>query len=818
MRKERETQPGFLPVSTTRAKPANILAQAVDAILERSSPLRQLTHDTGFPKERLTIIAGVFEGTHLITGSADGTVRLWDMTSGECVRTFSCGSFIFSWTLTAPRSNRMITAGRFGNKKVWDLETGDCIAVLRDSPGTPSCCNDDHFFCRQDLDVTPLFDKSRPRSKRSEVLVYEIDTGKRVRSFEIEGSHIDSLAVSPDGRKVAAATDDHFLRIWDLGSGECLRQFSPGRYFRDIIGITPDSRLIVLKSGLSIDVRDMTGSAPSIFTMRTSKGNRCILRGFHLLEQQNELTSQGFFSTVRITDIRTGRTVFTDTFTGKIALDSITEEWEFCLGSHRGRIDVWDMKNHEVAASEILDPYNIGLVDDFNTTLFGKGQIIVSREESVVRLVDPPSGQFTTFPAREPVRDVLITPDGKGLLIMGPSAVKHWDLTAGHCLNEFTITKMEFLDDLPAGAPLMAITPDGSRIALPGEGGACLFNLSTGRKVREFPFDRHAIAAEAGIRGPFALHVTPDGKKLVAVSGPGGFLGSYDIMTGAPAAGFPLNIAGRFHIFCMCGDLFATSDGSVLSLWDGETGRLLRQHDQGDSIEDIAFLPSKAQIITTSLFRLYFWDRVSGEMRQEADINTGMGYNRFGKWISSVPGDRQLLVHHDNCVALWDVDRHRFLWQDQSWRKNRVRKAAVFPDGKRFVTVDATGMVEVRGIEKGEVLATLHVLPGGFIWETPPDAHAPSGWLWTDREDLVSVVARSRRGRNTKVFRKGDNEHTSYLKIYNNRKMVMARIESAGAYRHQAGLYAAAMDKARIAGASGRPPAALPAGRKGDRE
>ncbi len=815
MRKESETRSDSLPVSAARAKPAKISAQVVAAILEKSSPLRRLTHDTGFSRERLTIIASVFEGTHLITGSDDGMVRLWDMTLGECVRVFPCGSFIYSWTLTTPRGNRMITAARFGNKKVWDLETGDCVAVLRDHPGKPACCDDTHFFCMQNWDVTPFFDKNRPRSNRSEALVYEIETGKRVRSFEIESGHIDSLAVSPDSKKIAAAGDDHYLRIWDLGSGECLQRFSPGRYFRDILGITPDSRLIVIRSGNSIDVRDMAGSAPSIFTMGTSKNKNYILRGFQLLEWEMKLTSPAFLSTVRIIDIRTGKAVFSDTFTGNISLKSVTEGFEFCVGSDRGRIEVWDMKNHEVIASEILDPYGIGLAAGLNTALFGKRRIVISREESVVRLVDPPSGQFTTFPAREPVRDVLITPDGKGLLTMCATAVKHWDLAAGRCLNEFTIPKMEFIDGLPAGAPLMAVTPDGRRVVLPRGDGIVLRDLSTGRKIREFHPDLNTGAMKASGPGPFALHVTPDGKRLMVVSGPDGFLGSYDIVTGAPVDGFPLNAAGRLHAFCMAGDVLATSEGSVLSLWDEETGRLLRQHDQGDTVEGIAFLPSKAQIVTTSLFRLRFWDLVSGEMRQEADINTGLGYNRFGKWLSPVPGDRHLLVNNDHCVALWDMDTHRFRWQDPNYRKNRARSAASFPDGKRFVTVDTTGMVEVRGIEKGEVLAALHVLPDGFIWEAPPDAHAPSGWLWTDREDLISVIARSRQDRNTKVFRKGDDEHTSYLKIYNNRRMVMARIEGGTSYRRQVELYACAMDEARIGGAQGRA-AALPDGRKGD--
>ncbi|HOW56031.1 MAG TPA: hypothetical protein PLR60_15440 [Syntrophorhabdaceae bacterium] len=819
MRKESKAPPADRTVSATGVRPANISTQAVAAILENSSPLSRLTHDVGFHKEKITRISLAFGGTHLVTGSTDGMVRLWDISSGTCLRAFQDRDSTLSGILTAPGRARMITAAPFGGKKIWDLETGDCLASLRDQPGTPVCCDDVHFFCKQNWDVTPLFDKNRPRSKRSEALVYEIDSGKRVRAFEIEGVHIDSLAVSPDSKKIAVTSDDHYLRIWDLGSGELLHQLSPGRYFREIIGITPDSRYIVLSSALTIDVRDMETSA-TVFAMAIHPNNyqpRYFLQGSLLFEKRVDFASPGFLSTVRAIDIERGAISHIARFEGDIELKSITQGEGYCLGSRHGMIDIWDMRNREIIASEVLDPYDFDWNANLNAATPGKSQIAISREESVVRLIDPPSGQFTTFPAREPVRDVLITPDGKGLLTMGPSAVKHWDLAGGRHLREFSIPKTQLRGGLPQGAPQMAITPDGSRIVLPGKDGAILFDLSTGGKIREFPFELHAATERSDNQGAFALHVTPDGKRLMVVSGPGGFLGSYDILTGAPAAGFPLNDVGRFHAFCAGGDLFATSAGSILSLRDGQTGRPLRRYDQGDSIQSIAFLRSGTQMITTSVFRLSFRDQASGELTHEPDINTGLGYNRFGRWLCPVPGDRQLLVHHDNCVALWDMDRHRFLWQDSSWRKNRVRKAAVFPDGKRFVTVDATGMVEVRGIEKGGVLATLHVLPGGFIWETPPDTHAPSGWLWTDREDLVSVVARSRRGRSTKIFRKGDNEHASYLKIYNNRKMVMARIESTGAYRRQAGLYAAAMDKARIAGASGRSPAALPAGRKGDR-
>jgi hypothetical protein len=131
------------------------------------------------------------------------------------------------------------------------------------------------------------------------------------------------------------------------------------------------------------------------------------------------------------------------------------------------------------------------------------------------------------------------------------------------------------------------------------------------------------------------------------------------------------------------------------------------------------------------------------------------GVVTFGGCPPLSPGETRIIVRGRYYITLWDIEAHQLLWRKDFVEENRIRKIVAFPDGERFATVDITGVITVRSVDKGDVLATLHVLPEGFIWETPPDDHAPSGWLWTDREDLVTVTARSGSDAGTRMFREG---------------------------------------------------------------
>lgn len=795
MRKTGEMPPS---PSVLSFRPGTLPARVVSGVLKMSAPEGRLTHDPGFHKGQIAAIAAAFGGSHLLTGSSRGEVRLWDMVSGRCVRTFSCGGPTLSGIFTTPGTNRMVTAFLFGNKKVWDLNTGDCLATLSDHPGDPVHCNDDHLFCKQNWNVRSFFRGKGPDSKRSEALVYDVNTGKKVRTFRIEGSHISSLVVSPDGTKIAAAGDDQSLRIWDVESEEILHQDRRWLKWPMIVGFSPDSGSVVLSWTDRAEVRDVTGPGTS-FTIATPSLKEpyrawYALKGYRLIENQIDLSDTDPLSRIRVIDIRTGQTLFGDTFPGAMEFGSLTEDGRFCLGFRHGWIDVWDLDRHEMTASLSASREYYGYAGGSNRIATVNGRIAISREESVVRLIDPASGKpARILPAGQPVRDLAITPDGKGFLTMGEGTVRHWDLSSGRCVREFGIPRMELWDDLPQTAPVMAITPDGRRLVLPSEDGVMVRELSTGRDAGGF--------AVSGGPGPFAFYVTGDGTRLMAVSGSIGFLGCYDLETGAPIAGFPLSGIDRFQAFSMGGPLLATASRQSLSLRDARTGRLLRVCEHSCYIQDILFALPQRQVLTAGYNGFHHWDWAGGEPLVEKPVNV-TGVLTFGGCPGLVPGGGRLIIRGRSLIALWDTEMHQLLWRQDLVEENRIRKIVAFPDGERFATLDITGMITVRSVETGEVLATLHVLPEGFIWETPPDDQAPSGWLWTDREDLITVTAPSENDGGTRIFREGESEHRAYLRIYNNRAMVTARIAGKEQYRQHVALHARVLDRARIGNGS----------------
>jgi len=784
-------------------QPGTLAGRVVAGVLKRSATVRRLVHDAGFHKERIAMVKTALDGTHLVTASTDGTVRLWEAASGRCIHTYDCRDSDPSAIFPSPARPRMVTAAALGWKKIWSLDDGKCLAVLTDHPGIPVHCDDAFFYCKQNWMVQNFPDRRTRDPQRSEVILYEVDSGKKARTFQIEGSHITSLKVSPDSAMIAAVNSDHHLRIWDPGSGRLLHVSPHGHPFQGIVGISPDNRFIVLRSATGVDVLDVAGSSIA-FTITTQGANyrsRYVLRGFHLIEKNTDYVYPSHTSAIRIIDIRTGETLQTGTFKGDLELWSVMVEDNLCLEFPDGRVDVWNIKDNEVVASFPLNPESPG--SNPGTAAFtGKCEIALARQETAVRVIGPLSGRPPRLiPATDPVRDILITPDGKGLLTMGAAAVKHWDLTSGLCLREFGIPGTECHDDLPQGAPLMALTPDGKNLLLPMENGIAIHDLSTGQQEGGFSFEAQLTRpGKDGQPGHFALYVTEDGKRLIVVSGPDGFLGSCYIPTGIPVAGFPLRDVDRFHAFCMSQHLLTTSRYNVLSLWDARTGGLLHECRQDGRISDIVMVPSQRTIVTVSEFGLSFLNWESGELLMKRSHSNGIGSapHRFERWLAPLSGGKRFIVQRSDLIALWDPDTQGLVWRQERYLKNRATKAAAFPDGERFATVDTTGTVEFWNVEKGKVLATLHVLPEGFLWETPPDKHAPSGWLWTDREDLVSVVAPSRDDRDTRVFRQGHAKHRAYMKIYNNRGMVMAKIAGNEQYRRHVELHGRASDRARI--------------------
>jgi RNA polymerase sigma factor (sigma-70 family) len=199
--------------------------------------LRRIGTDLG-PVHDLAI---ALDGRNLLSASFDGTVRLWDLAGcrelhrlleGDDMRRI--GGLAFS-----PDGQRVSAGG-----KIFEVATGRELVTLRDGRGEPL------FPSRSDFaSFTP--DARALISTDKRVVVFcDPTTGREVRQIAVRHDPIDSLALSPDGRFLAAySRSDRTIRLWHVGSGREVAKLFGLEEISWGLAFSPDGRLLVTGSG-----------------------------------------------------------------------------------------------------------------------------------------------------------------------------------------------------------------------------------------------------------------------------------------------------------------------------------------------------------------------------------------------------------------------------------------------------------------------------------------------------------------------------------------------------------------------------------------
>jgi WD40 repeat protein len=74
--------------------------------------------------------------------------------------------------------------------------------------------------------VTPDGQHAVSASHDQTMKVWEVETGRELRTLTGHTNTITEVAMTPDGRRAVSASDDRTLKVWDLETGKLLSTFT----------------------------------------------------------------------------------------------------------------------------------------------------------------------------------------------------------------------------------------------------------------------------------------------------------------------------------------------------------------------------------------------------------------------------------------------------------------------------------------------------------------------------------------------------------------------------------------------------------------
>lgn len=187
-------------------------------------------------------------GTFLVSGSADSTIKYWDVQTGGVVKTFYGQTGWVRAVAISPDLTTIVSGSDDGTVCLRDVQTGECRCVMNEYYGSVSSvsfsptntrsflfASEDHTVRELDLDGCQIGhtfegdhvafspDGSRFVSWRGGVVTVRASgSGTVVSELQVSRSDLQHCCLSPDGKLVAGAFF-HTINVWDITSPDpCL--------------------------------------------------------------------------------------------------------------------------------------------------------------------------------------------------------------------------------------------------------------------------------------------------------------------------------------------------------------------------------------------------------------------------------------------------------------------------------------------------------------------------------------------------------------------------------------------------------------------
>ncbi len=572
-----------------------------------------------------TTVAFSPDGRRVAGGCLDGTVRLWDATTGREVQALRGHDGSVTDVAYSPDGRRIASAGMDHTVRLWDTDTGRVVHTLRGhSLGVAgvSFSRDGRRLASGSADDT--------------VRIWDADTGQVVRTLRGHAGAVGGVAYSPDGHTLASSGADRTVRIWDADTGQVVRTLSGHMAPVHRVAYRPDGRTLASASeDYTVKVWDIA-TGEMVHTLR-GQGDEVI--GVAYSPDGRQIAATSTDQTVMIYDDATGQEVRT-------LRGSTTQVWSVAY-SPDGRqiaaagadetVRVWDISVDEEA---VTIRAHAGPVLGFAYSPDGR-QIASASTDRTVRIWDAATGQevHTLRGHTDAVWAVSYSPDGRTLASAGHEhTVKLWDAATGRVVRTIHGHTAPVLD--------VAYNPDGHTLASTSlDRTVRIWDAATGQVV-------HTLSGHTDqING---VAYSPDGRTLASASSDH-TVNLWDAVTGREEQ----TLSGHTGLVVAVAfspdgrTLASASFDHTVKLWEVATGREVRTlRGRSAPVREVAFTPDGRRIASADDDRtVKLWDPATGQ-----ELLTLRGHTGYIRCVAFSPDGRTLTsAGADGTIKLWDA-------------------------------------------------------------------------------------------------------------------------------------------------------------------
>jgi len=651
-------------------------------------------------ENQVTSLAFSQDGQRIVSGSADGTVRLWDAKSGAELAVFREEGV--RWVDVSFRPDgRPIACGwlHLGGEAVYicDPQCGETLAVLRENNFNGSAIShspDGRQIVTGSLDGT--------------VRVWDVSSGDRLLVLREDEGNVHSVSYSPDGRRILSRSHGR-VHVWDAENGNKLEavlsvsleslpaSFRPEvlrwgpRESEDGYRVQPESDAELARLAVLCSERVLSNS----------------MDGRRIATQSVEPERP-----VRIWDVESGNeSTVLHGHGSTIACVSFSPDGRWIVGAASDNtLRIWDLQG-EYESVRWLKGHRHE-VTSVSYSPNGR-RFATGGTDRTARIWDAEKGcELAVLPVPEntpgliPSTQVLHSSDGRRMLVnSNHEGIQVWDAERDAKLTAFTpgerTGKTECISFNPGGLQIACAVEhedcvqvwdaeSGSRVAVLRGGDISVYSLAYHPDGQELAIGLR----DATVR----LWDTSSWKESIAFSGHGHMM---------PVTAVAYSPDGR-HIA-------SGSDDSTVRIW-AQTGDVdLADLDAHKSrVEHLSLSPDGLKIAAGDRTgKVRVWDPSYSE-----ELDTHLGHTLAVNTVSYSPDGRQIASGSaDRTVRLWDA--RTTLWTRirsvMGCRKvtvlhgheGSVESVAHSPDGRRIASGSTDGTVRTWNSRNGKALSVL---------------------------------------------------------------------------------------------------------------